>query len=373
MRWPFGRTRGDEETALTAWTERVRGVREHIPSRPRPDSLYMTLWTFLFGVILTAGLMAAAAYGFLVLFGFLVNPFFRMLALPMLLMVFILTLAAGMGRSKLKPMDDLVHAMHAVSNGDFSVRVDAEDVPGDMGELVSSFNDMATELGGLELFRKDFINNFSHEFKTPIVSIRGFAKQLERDDLTDEQRRDYLNIIVTESDRLANMASNVLLLSKLENQTIVTDRTPYALDEQLRRCILLLEKQWSEKALELDLDLDEVEFLGNEEMVSHIWVNLLGNAIKFSPRGAPLTVRLRREGDWAVALIRDAGEGMDEATRSRIFEKFYQGDTARAAAGNGLGLSLVKRIVDLCGGTVEVDSAPGRGSSFTVRLPLEKE
>ena len=348
-----------------------RGLRERF--RPRSDSLYMTLWTFLCGVILTSGLMAAAAYGCLVLFGFMVNPFFRTLALPMLLMVFILTLAAGMGRSKLKPMNDLVHAMQAVSNGDFSVRVDAADVPGDMGELVSSFNDMATELGGLEMFRKDFINNFSHEFKTPIVSIRGFAKQLERDDLTDEQRREYLGIIVSESDRLANMASNVLLLSKLENQTIVTDKTVYRLDEQLRRCVLLLEKQWTGKALDPDVDLDEVEYRGNEEMMSHVWLNLLGNAIKFSPEGGALGVRLRHEGGCAAVTVRDAGPGMDDATRRRVFEKFYQGDTAHATEGNGLGLALVKRIVDLCGGAVEVDSAPGRGSAFTVRLPLDGE
>ena len=331
----------------------------------------MTLWTFLCGVILTAGLMAAAAYGFLVFFGLLVNPFYRTLAMPTLLMVFILMLAAGRGRSKLRPIDDLVHAMDAVSKGDFSVRVDDENVPGDMGALASSFNDMAEELGGLEMFRKDFINNFSHEFKTPIVSIRGFAKQLERDDLTDEQRREYLDIIVSESDRLANMASNVLLLSKLENQTIVTDKADYALDEQLRRAILLLEKQWSEKALELDVELEEIAYRGNEEMLNHVWVNLLGNAIKFSPQGAPLTVRLRREGREAVCSVRDAGPGMDAQTRRRVFEKFYQGDTAHATEGNGLGLSLVKRIVDLCEGRVEVESEAGQGACFTVRLPLE--
>ena len=210
MRNPFRRR---DEGGLPARQEDGPGVNWR--RIVRRESLYMTLWSFLFSVIVAAGVMAAAAYGFLVFFGLLVNPLFRTLAMPMLLMVFILTLAAGMGRSKLRPMNDLVHAMQAVSKGDFSVRVDAEDVPGDMGELASSFNDMATELGGLELFRKDFINNFSHEFKTPIVSIRGFAKQLERDDLTDEQRREYLDIIVSESDRLANMASNVLLLSKL--------------------------------------------------------------------------------------------------------------------------------------------------------------
>ena len=370
MRNPFRRRKTD--AGLPARREdcpRRRWAR--IPGKPRLDSLYMTLWTFLFSVIIAAGIMAAAAYGFLVFFGLLVNPFFRMLALPTLLMVFILMLAAGMGRSKLRPMNDLVHAMHAVSQGDFSVRVDAEDVPGDMGELANSFNDMATELGGLEMFRKDFINNFSHEFKTPIVSIRGFAKQLERDDLTEQQRREYLEIIVSESDRLANMASNVLLLSKLENQTIVTDRADYALDEQLRRCVLLLENQWTEKNLEPDVELEEVTYRGNEEMMNHVWVNLLSNAIKFSPEGAPLGVRLAQRGNEAVCSVRDAGPGMDEATRRRVFEKFYQGDSAHATEGNGLGLSLVKRIVDLCGGSVEVLSAPGQGTEFTVRLPLD--
>ena len=337
----------------------------------RRDSVYMTLLVFLIGVIITSGLLAAASYALLILVGILVNPYARLVAIPLLMVFFITTLAASMGRGKLKPINDLVHAMRAVSQGDFSVRVDCEDVSGDMGRLVSSFNDMASELGGLELFRKDFINNFSHEFKTPIVSIKGFARQLERPDLTDDQRREYLDIIISESDRLANMSGNVLLLSKLENQNIVTDKTVYRLDEQLRKCILLMEKQWSAKALEPDVELDEIEFRGNEEMVQHVWVNLLGNAIKFSPEGGALTVRLRRESGWAVASVKDDGPGMDDATRRRIFEKFYQGDTAHSGEGNGLGLSLVKRIVDLCQGSVEVDSAPGQGATFTVRLPLE--
>ena len=343
-----------------------------LPQRRKPklDSIYMTLMTLLVNVLLAAGVLTALVYMLLLFFGFFVNPFFQMLGMPVILIVFIMMLAAGFGRTKLRPMNDLVHAMHEVSQGDFSVRVDDRDVPGDMGVLVTSFNEMARELGGLEMFRKDFINNFSHEFKTPIVSIRGFARQLQRDDLTEEQRREYLDIIVSESDRLAHMSNNVLLLTKLENQTIVTDKTVYRLDEQLRDCILLLEKQWEDKKLDLDLELEELDYLGNEEMMSHVWVNLLSNAVKFSPEGAPLRVTLRREGGRAVACIRDSGEGMDEETRRRIFEKFYQGDTAHATEGNGLGLSLVKRIVDLCQGSVEVDSAPGQGATFTVRLPL---
>ncbi|MBQ6373041.1 MAG: HAMP domain-containing histidine kinase [Clostridia bacterium] len=330
----------------------------------------MTLMVFLIGVIVASGLLAAAAYALLLLVGILVNPVARLVTIPALMVVFITTLAAYMGRGKLKPINDLVHAMHDVSQGDFSVRVDADDATGDMGALVASFNDMARELGGLELFRKDFINSFSHEFKTPIVSIKGFARQLERDDLTDAQRREYLDIIISESDRLANMSGNVLLLSKLENQNIVTDKTVYRLDEQLRKCILLMEKQWTQKALELDVDLEAVSFLGNEEMVQHIWINLLSNAIKFSPEGGSVQVTLRRSGDMCSVCVRDHGPGMDDATRRRIFEKFYQGDTAHAAEGNGLGLSLVRRITDLCNGFIDVQSSPGHGSAFTVRLPI---
>ena len=247
--------------------------------------------------------------------------------------------------------------------------MEEEDAPGEMGDLVHSFNEMAQELGGIEMFRKDFINNFSHEFKTPIVSIRGFAKQLERDDLTDEQRREYTSIIVSESERLANMASNILLLTKLENQQIVTDREEYRLDEQLRKCILLLEKNWSAKEIELSLNMDEVTYVGNEEMMSHVWVNLIGNAVKFSPQGGLLEITCARMGNGVIATIRDHGEGMDEDTQKRIFEKFYQGDSAHATEGNGLGLSLVKQIVDLCNGQVVVDSHPGAGTAFTVTLP----
>ena len=231
---------------------------------------------------------------------------------------------------------------------------------------------MAEELSGIEMFRTDFINNFSHEFKTPIVSIRGFARQLEREDLTEEQRREYTRIIAAESERLANMSANVLLLTKLENQQIVTDRARYRLDEQIRGCILLLEKQWEEKELELVLDLDELEYEGNEEMMSHVWVNLLGNAIKFSPPGGALEVSCMQVQSFIVARVTDHGEGMDAETRERVFEKFFQGDTAHATVGNGLGLSLVKRIVDLCRGKVTVQSAPGQGTTFAVYLPIEE-
>lgn len=335
-------------------------------------SLNALLIAYLLMILVMSGVLTGTSY--LLLFflgalpGFLITHVGSPLMIIFMIILFSMMISVRVGRSKLKPMNDVINAMGKVSEGDFSVRVE-EDDDSELGALTHSFNNMAKELGSIEMFRKDFINNFSHEFKTPIVSIRGFAKQLEREDLTPEQRREYTKIIVSESERLANMSSNVLLLTKLENQQIVTDKVEYALDEQIRSAILLLEKQWSTKEIELNLNLDEVKYVGNEEMMSHIWVNLLSNAIKFSPQGGVLEVRCAREGNACVVVIRDHGVGMDEETQKRIFEKFYQGDSAHATEGNGLGLSLVKRIVDLCAGTVQVESRPGQGTTFTVTLP----
>lgn len=337
-------------------------------------SLTAILIAYLLFVLVLSGLLTGGSYLLLFLTGFIPGFLLSHFGMPVLVILmvilFSMMISVRLGSSKLKPMNDLINAMGKVSRGDFSVRVDGEDIPGAMGEVVQSFNGMANELGGIEMFRKDFINNFSHEFKTPIVSIRGFAKQLERDDLTEEQRREYAHIIVTESERLANMSSNILLLTKLENQQIITNKTEYRLDEQLRNCILLLEKQWSAKEIDLSLNLDEITYTGDEEMMSHVWVNLINNGIKFSPVGGVLELSCRKREKQIEVIVRDHGEGMSPETEKRIFEKFYQGDSAHATEGNGLGLSLVKRIVDLCGGKIEVESTLGAGTAFTVLLPV---
>ena len=271
----------------------------------------------------------------------------------------------------LRPLKEMIVATERISKGDFKVHIHesfAEE--SDFGILQRSFNHMAQELDGIELFRKDFINNFSHEFKTPIVSIRGFAHQLQAGGLTPEEEREYIRIIAVESDRLAKMATNILLLSKLENQAIVTEKTEFYLDEQIRACLLLLEKQWSAKDLELNIDLDEVKYCFNEDMLSHVWVNLLGNAIKFTPRGGTVSCSLRATRDLVTVTISDTGCGMDENTQKHIFEKFYQGDTSHAGDGNGIGLTIVGRLLVLCGGSIRVDSRPDMGSTFTVLLPV---
>lgn len=349
--------------------------RKHFKNQSRPASLNWLMITFIVAILINAGLMTSSSYMLLLRTGVLV-PLMRTAFWPLLLVLlcilFAVVLTAGFGMQKVRPIHKVNKAMQKVSEGDFSIRLDESEGVGEIRELVSSYNHMAEELSGIELFRKDFINNFSHEFKTPIVSIRGFAKQLQRDDLTDAQRAEYTRIIVSESERLANMSANILLLTKLENQQIVTDKTLYRLDEQLRSCILLLEKQWSEKEIDLRLELDELEYEGNEEMMSHVWVNLIGNAIKFSPRGGLLEVGCMRLQSFIVVHVTDQGEGMSAETQQRIFEKFYQGDSAHATEGNGLGLSLAKRIVDLCRGRITVDSVPGRGTTFFVYLPVKE-
>ena len=272
-----------------------------------------------------------------------------------------------------KPVDAIIKSQKKVANGDFSAKVTPPKGDTLITDLVDGFNTMTDELASTEMFRNDFINNFSHEFKKPIVSIRGFAKQLQNDELSDEQRSEYINIIVNESDRLASMSSNILLLTKFENQQMVTDKTEFYLDEQIRKCILLLEKEWSRKNLELDIDLQEIRYYSNEEMLSHVWLNILNNAIKFTPENGSVTVKSYRDSSNVTVKIIDNGIGMDDKTQRHIFDKFYQGDASHTIVGNGLGLPLAKRVVTLCGGKITVKSQTGKGTTFIVRLPVESE
>lgn len=282
-------------------------------------------------------------------------------------------ISAFISRFLLKPLNEVIGVMRIVSGGDFSVRATERTSRNPLYKLVHSFNMMIDELSGIEMFRRDFINTFSHEFKTPIVSIRGFARQLRDADLNPEQQRECVDIIISESERLSTMSSNILLLTKFESQSIVSGQTVFSLDEQIRRSLLLFEREWSDKKLDIEVELEDTDIYSNEEMLSHIWVNLLSNAIKFTPEGGKIGVELHSETiddrEYAVIRISDNGIGMDPVTLSHIFEKFYQGDSSHSLRGNGLGLSLVRRIVDLCDGELKVVSAPGTGSVFTVRIP----
>ncbi|MBW4084315.1 HAMP domain-containing sensor histidine kinase [Paenibacillus sp. S150] len=266
-----------------------------------------------------------------------------------------------------------LNGMKKLARGDFNTRIDFGylPMPQEFDELAAAFNEMAKELSGIEMMRADFINNFSHEFKTPIVSLRGFAKQLQKHDLTEQQRTEYTDIIVSETDRLSQLATNILNLTKLENQIILTGRVSYNLAEQLRQAILLLEKKWTAKKMELELNMEEAQFTGNEQMLAQVWTNLLDNAIKFSSEGSKLRVNLFGDEQQTVVQIQDFGCGMDETTSKYIFDKLYQGDVSHAIEGNGLGLSIVLKIVELHKGSIQVQSALRKGSIFTVTLPNE--
>lgn len=223
-------------------------------------------------------------------------------------------------------------------------------------EVEESFNKMVKELRNVELLRSDFINNFSHEFKTPIVSIAGFAKLLRHADLTQTEREEYLIAIEEESIRLSQMATNVLNLTRIENQEILTGKCEFNLSEQIRSTVLLLEEKWSKKEISFDMDFPEYMIVASEELLKEVWINLIDNAIKFSLHGGEIGIGIEeRDGELTVA-ISNTGSEISEEDKSRIFRKFYQADTSHATEGNGIGLAIVKKVVSLHGGEVYVVS-----------------
>ena len=269
----------------------------------------------------------------------------------------------------LNPAEKLHRAVNEVTEGNYNVSVSDRFHKGEYGDLIRAFNRMAEQLSGVELFRTDFINHFSHEFKTPIVSIMGFARRLRQDNLSEQQRQEYLTIIVEECERLTKLSSDILLLSKLDHEQILTSLSDFDIDEQLRRALVLAEPAWSKKNIALDIDLEPSPYTSNPDLTVHIWQNLLSNAVKFSHEGGTIHVRCYNTDDDVVVEIEDHGIGMNDDTLHHIYEKFYQGDPSHKSEGNGLGLALVYRIVEILNGKIEVESVQGSGSLFRVLLP----
>ncbi|MCD8023643.1 MAG: HAMP domain-containing histidine kinase, partial [Lachnospiraceae bacterium] len=260
-----------------------------------------------------------------------------------------------------------IEGMNRLAEGKYDTRLDLGN--SELGKDVSeSFNKLAYELEHTEMLRSDFVNNFSHEFKTPIVSVLGFAKLLKRENLSEEHRMEYLEIIEEESGRLSVMATNVLNLTKIENQTILTDVTEFNLSEQIRNCVLLLEKKWAQKGLPPSLEFQEYQISANEELLKQVWINLLDNAIKYSPEGETIEIGIYQEEDATAVSVINYGPKIQEKDLPLIMNKFYQADTSHASEGNGLGLAIVSRIITLHGGTVDVESSDEE-TIFTVTLP----
>jgi signal transduction histidine kinase len=280
-------------------------------------------------------------------------------------------ISTTISRFPLKPVNKIITQMNRLASGDFKARLEIEGPLAKhsaVKEVTDSFNRMAEELQSTEMLRSDFINNFSHEFKTPIVSIAGFAKLLRRGSLPAEKQEEYLAIIETESMRLSQMATNVLNLTKVENQTILTDVTEYNLSEQIRSCILLLSEKWEQKEIEYALDFNEYTIHANEELLKQVWINLLGNAVKFTPVGGLIEVRITEQENNITVSVRNTGSEIAPEHQERIFNKFYQADESHASEGNGIGLAIVKRVVELHEGEISVSSGSG-STTFTVTLP----
>ncbi len=290
------------------------------------------------------------------------------------LVIMVMTLApmnVVLYRNREREVVTLSNAIKKVASGDYKSKIPT-DKKYAITPIYEDFNKMCDELESVQLLRNDFINSYSHEFKTPIASINGFASLLLEKELSEEERRQYLQIIVDESARLSRLATNTILLSKLTAQQIVTDTEDYDISEQLRACSIILSQKWLEKKIDFNGEFTEAIYNGNKEMLQHLWLNLIDNAIKYTPVGGEITVKNYISGERIVVEISDTGEGMDENSLKHLFDPYYQGDSSHSSQGLGLGLSIAKRITELCGGEISVKSELAVGSMFTVSLPIAK-
>lgn len=277
-------------------------------------------------------------------------------------------IASIISKQFLDPIQKLGKAMEQIADGDFSVRLSDQSTAKELMEVYTGFNMMAHELGAIEMLQSDFVSNVSHEFKTPINAIEGYSMLLQGSENLDQEQNQYVEKILFNTQRLSSLVSSILLLSKLENQQIQTNQTTYRLDEQIRQSIVAKEPEWEKKDIEFDVDMDSVEYTGNEPMMRHVWDNLIGNAIKFDPQCGLVRMRLTRNGDTIQFTIDDSGPGLSEEALKRIYDKFYQADSSHKEEGNGLGLALVKRILSLEKGSIQAENLSGGGCRFTVTL-----
>lgn len=267
----------------------------------------------------------------------------------------------------LKPIHELQKGMDQVKNGNFNIRIENE-FHNETQDLINNFNLMVEELQKSETLKSDFISNVSHEFKTPLSSIQGYATLLQDESLSKEDKDKYTKYIIDSTQKLNVLISNILKISKIDNQKIVIEQELFELDEQIREVVLSLEKEWTNKNIELDIDLDEVSIRTDKTLLSHVWSNIIGNAIKYSYDNSKIEIKLRNENDKIKVTIKDYGIGIEEEKVPYIFNKFYQGDTSHSNEGNGLGLALVKGIIDLINGKIEVKSEVNKGTEFIVTL-----
>ncbi|KXI54318.1 envelope stress sensor histidine kinase HitS [Bacillus pacificus] len=309
-----------------------------------------------------------------------VSPFVTFLFSDMVGFVFIVLIWVLIGvlmRPKREAMIwTIIEPIQKIAKGDFSVKIrNEEKYDGEIGVLVKSINDMTDELNAMEKMRQEFVSNVSHEIQSPLTSIKGFARALQDNNLSEEKREHYLTIIETETTRLSKLSQNLLKLTLLESEEYTPERATYRLDQQLKQIVLNSEPLWAEKEIELELNLEKVHITADQESMSQVWINLIHNSIKFTPNGGTITIQLKEYEKVVEVRIRDSGIGISKEQKQHIFERFYKADSSRnrAYGGSGLGLAIVKKVLDLHQGEIKVESEEGKGTEFIVCIPKYKE
>ncbi len=292
------------------------------------------------------------------------------------IMLIVALITGILNRYIMEPLESVIDAVKRIKDGDYSVHIEKKrsviTAYTRLDSLADCFNEMAEELRGADTFSRDFMSNFSHEFKTPLASIRGFAAQLYESESESVQKKEFAKIILAESAYLDNLCSNTLLFTKLESQNFSDKRELYMLDEQLRSVLISLEPQWSDKCIDMSLEADETPVYQCEELLSHVWRNLCDNAIKYTPEGGNIRVCCTQDEDSVTVSVCDTGIGIDEKDLPYIFDRHYRSERTEKYGGNGLGLALSRRIAEVCGGEINVGANAEKGSVFTVKLPKNR-
>ena len=326
----------------------------------------------IFGVLIVYIVLAVAMFAVLFVLGVEISELsipWTLLTLLTLLCFFLSMMASYFLMKKIfNPLEQISVAAERVAAGDFTSEIFYRGEFEELENTFQNFNRMVKELNSVEIMRNDFIADVSHEFKTPLSAITGYATLLQDTELSEEERGEYIKKIFFNIEKLNDLTENILRLSKMEHQQFLEMPVKFRLDEQIREAIVLLESKWSSKNLELDLDLPETLFIGHPSLLFTVWSNLIGNAIKYTDNNGMISVLLSEDAECVQVTVRDTGIGMSEETKAHIFDKFYQGDTSRKSQGNGLGLAICKEFIKKCGGEISVESTLGTGSEFLVKL-----
>ncbi len=301
-------------------------------------------------------------------FGIKEMPIFRLFFATTFFAVVGTLVSKLISRNSIKTIEEINDATKEIANGNYNVRIEEKSTLLELNDMAHNFNLMAKDLAQTHMMNNDFIGNVSHEFKTPLSAIDGYATLLKSKTLSPEKTKEYAEHILLSSKRLSKMTGNILLLSTLDNNAITVKKNIFLLDEQIREVILLYEVQWLNKNTQLNIDLDEIKFNGDKELLYHVWQNLISNAIKFCDKNGKIDISLKKNAEKTVFSISNTGSYITKNDTTRIFEKFYQTDTSRSSKGNGLGLSIVKKVVDLHNGEVSVKSIKEKTTNFTVIL-----